>query len=83
MAETETERLIATWSDSPYTGIQKRHITVTHRIVANWYPGIGCDIRHEIKCADREYNDWTPAETWELRSHGVEKIQTQAGKGLP
>jgi len=78
----DAERLIATWEDKPYTGIRKRHITVEHRVVANWYPGVGADIRHEIKCDDREIGDWTLAESWEMRAHGVDKVTTDAGRGL-
>lgn len=80
---TDAERFIARWTDKPYTGIRKRHITVEHRIVANWYPGVGCDIRHEIRCEDRGHESWTAAETWEMRDHGVEKVTTDAGRGLP
>lgn len=77
------ERLVAEWTDKPYTSVRKRHITVEHRILVNWYPGIGADVRHEIRCEDPGYEDWTPAETWELRDHGVDKVSTDAGRALP
>jgi len=77
------ERLVASWSDKPYTSHRKRHITVEHRIFVVWYPGVGCDIRHEIQCDERGYNDWTVAEAWEFRDHGVEKVTRDAGRGLP
>lgn len=77
------ERRIATWTDRPYTGVRKRHIKVEHRIIANWYPGVGCDLRHEIRCPERGIEEWEPAETWELRGHGVEKVTAPAGRGLP
>lgn len=77
------ERRIATWTDRPYTGHRKRHIAVEHRILVNWYPGVGCDIRHEIRCEERGHDEWTPAETWEFRDYSVEKVQTEVGRGLP
>lgn len=80
---TGQERLIARWADRPYTSHRKRHIRVEHRIIANWYPGVGADIRHEIRCPRRGHDDWTAAETWEMRSHGVEKVTTSVGRGLP
>lgn len=80
---SSSERLIATWSDNPYTGVNKRYITVKHRIVAYWYDGIGVDIVHQIQCGEQGYDDWTPAKTWEFRQHGVEKMTTDPGRGLP
>lgn len=78
-----TERLITEWSNKPYTSHRKRHITVNHRIVINWYPDVGCDVRHEIKCDRRDIDEWTLAEKWECRAHGVEKMTTKIGEGLP
>lgn len=80
---TDVERVIATWRDKPYTSVNKRYITVEHRVVANWYPSVGADIRHEIRCEQRGIDEWTLAEKWEMRDHGVEKMVTKSGRGLP
>lgn len=81
--QTGEERLISTWTDNPYTGVRKRHITVEHRILANWYPGVGADVRHQIRCPDRDLPDWVLADAWEFRDHGVEHYTTDHGRGLP
>lgn len=78
-----TERLIARWSDTPYTSHRKRHITIRHQIVANWYSGVGCDLRHEVQCEERNIDEWKLAEKWEMRPHGVEKLLTEVGEELP
>lgn len=77
------ERQIASWSENPYTGIGKRHITVKHRILAEWIPGVGADIRHEIRCPERGQEDWKAIEVWEFRDHGVQKHTAGDWKAIP
>lgn len=76
------QRSIATWSDRPFTDHRHRHIRVEHRIIAHWYPGVGADIVHEIRCEREGIDEWTTAEAWELRDHGVEKVKTDVGRRL-
>lgn len=73
-----SERLVATWEASPYTGIKKRHIAVKHRILVESHPGVGCDVRHEIRCELRGVDDWTPVEVYEVRDHGVTVVEGDA-----
>lgn len=77
------ERLIAEWTERPYTSHRKRHYVVEHRIIATWYPCVGADVRHEIRCPDRGIDDWSTAESWEMRDHGVDKVLTPIGRGFP
>lgn len=73
------ERLVATWTDKPYTGVKKRHRTVEHRVKAVWYPGVGADIIHEVRSEDAGVDDWQLAEKWEFRDQGVDKLTTSHG----
>jgi len=41
---------VARWSERPFTDHSRRSETVEHRIVAETYPGVGADIRHEVRC---------------------------------
>ncbi|WP_436934973.1 hypothetical protein [Halovenus marina] len=77
------ERVIATWENQPYTAVDKRYITVRHRVKVAFYPDVGADIRHEIRCEERNTGDWSLAEKWEFRSHGCDKLKTELGEGLP
>jgi hypothetical protein len=77
------ERQLYQWQDRPYMAHGKRHIAVEHRIIANWYPWVGVDLRHEIRCPKRGYESWTAAVTYEVREHGVQKVVTKAGRALP
>jgi hypothetical protein len=83
LQDDSEERLIYEYTERPYTGVRKRHITVEHRILANRYPGVGTDIRHEIRCEERGIDDWVLAEAWEMREHGIEHFKTDHGRGLP
>lgn len=74
---------IAEWTRNPYTAHDKRHITVEHRVVADNIPGVGVDIRHEIRCPDRGEPDWNAIEVWEFRDHGVEKLSAGDWKEIP
>jgi hypothetical protein len=76
-------RVLARWSDKPYVSVDKRYDTVEHRITAGFYPNVGADVRHEIRSDDRGIDDWTLAEKWEFRDHGIQKIKTERGEGLP
>lgn len=73
-----TERLLAEWTESPFTGLGKRGDVVEHRILANTYPGVGVDLRHEVRCPDKGRDQWEPAEVWEVRSHGTERVEADA-----
>lgn len=74
---------IAEWSRNPYTGVRKRHITVDHRIVADNIPGVGVDIRHQIRCEERGQIEWKDIEVWEFRDHGVNKVSAGDWKEFP
>lgn len=82
VGQTGEERLITEFSSRPYTGHRHRRTAVEHRILANWYPHVGADVRHEIRCEDLDIPDWSHAEIWELREHGIEKIVTDVGRRL-
>jgi hypothetical protein len=79
---SDSERLLYEWEDAPFVSVRKRHIRVQHRLLANWYPGVGVDLRHVIKCEDRGHPEWTLAESWEIRDHGVDHHRTKAGTGV-
>ena len=84
MTDTATEgRKLAAWTNKPFTSHRKRHYTVEHRLVLDYYPDVGADIRHEIRCERRDLDEWTLAEKWECRAHGIDHITTTTGKGLP
>lgn len=77
------ERILASWKNKPYTGINKRYITVHHRIRLVYYDDGLVDVSHEIRVPDKEIDKWRLAKKWELREHGIETITTDLGRGLP
>ena len=84
MAVSEgNERIIRTWSTRPYTGIRKRRIVVERRLVAEHIPGVGVDLRLEVRSPEREIEDWRLAEAWEFRDHGIDHYKSEIGRGLP
>lgn len=74
IAMSET-RKVAEWSERPFTDHGSRRTTVHHRIIVDVFPGVGVDIRHEIKCDDRDIPDWITATAWEARDHGVQRVE--------
>jgi len=76
------EQVVAEWSEHPFTGIGKRSWTVHHRVVAESFAGTGVDVRHEVRSdeADGVPDDWTSAEVYEAREHGVSKITRADGE---
>lgn len=72
-----SSRLIAEWQEAPFTDIKRRSVTVDHRVIAETYPGIGADIRHEVRCDEYGHADgWTAAEVYEIRDHGVIRVKS-------
>lgn len=71
-----TERLVATWREHPFTGIHKRRATVEHRVLVETHGAVGVDVRHEVRCRDLDGypSEWTAAEVYEARPHGIEKL---------
>lgn len=71
---------IASWSERPFTSYERRGATVEHRIVAEAYPGVGADIRHEVRCTDSDVGpeDWSIAEKYEVRDHGIRRLETSS-----
>lgn len=78
----QKERVIAEWTQHPFTGIGKRSWGVQHRVIAESFSGTGVDIRHEVRSddADGVPDEWTAAEVYEAREHGVDKITRADGK---
>jgi hypothetical protein len=76
------ERVVAEWTEMPFTSHDKRSWTVQHRVVAESFAGTGVDVRHEVRSdeADGVPDDWTSAEVYEAREHGVSKITRADGE---
>lgn len=69
-------RLVAEWTDQPYTAVTKRYRKVQHRILFESHGRVGVDIRHEVRSDDTDAvpNEWTACEVYEIREHGTERI---------
>lgn len=76
-----TEHLVAEWTDHPFTSHDKRRATVEHRVLVEAYDGVGVDVRHEVRCRDLDGypSEWTAAEVFEARPHGIQKISGEPG----
>lgn len=76
------ERTVAEWSEHPYTSYERRSWEIQHRVVVETYDGDGVDVRHEVRPfdADNVSDEWTPAEVYEAREHGVNKITRAEGE---
>lgn len=77
-ATTQT-RVLAEWTDKPFVSHRRRHKPVDHRIVLDHHGRGQVDLRHEVKSDryDGLSDEWTPAEVWEVRDHGVTKVKTE------
>lgn len=75
-SETQQGRLVAEWTDRPYTDINKRYKKVQHRIVFDAHGRVGVDIRHEVRSDDTDAvpDKWTACVVYEIREHGTERI---------
>lgn len=75
---SEEERVVATWVEAPYTALGKRNRRVEHRVRVVHTRGVGTDVIHEVRGQDVEDlpDEWTPAEVFEGRDHGLEVRQT-------
>ncbi|WP_255149004.1 hypothetical protein [Halorarius halobius] len=75
-----TERLVAEWSERPFTSVKRRRATVEHRVLVEHHGGVGVDVRHEVRCPDVDGlpDEWTPAEVFEARQHGLDKVTAAA-----
>jgi len=79
LGSPEPERVVASWSEQPFTAVKRRRMTVEHRIVVEVHDSVGVDVRHEVRST--EYHglpdEWTEAEVFEARGHGVSKITAE------
>lgn len=73
---SDDERKICSWKDRPFTNARERSTRVEHRILLNSYETGEVDIRHEVKCSARGYDDWTAVEVYEIRQHGIDRVST-------
>ena len=71
-------RQIAQWEERPFVSYDRRSDVVHHRILVDAHPGVGADIRHEVKSPEMDRPEWTPAEVYEVRQHGVDHVQASS-----
>ncbi|WP_135807275.1 hypothetical protein [Halorussus marinus] len=71
--ESDRQHVLSEWSTKPFIGIRHRHETVEHRLVIEYFHGVGVDIHHEVRSQDSEKfpDDWAAAETIEVREYGA------------
>lgn len=74
-----SERVVAEWTESPFTSYDRRGDVIEHRVVINHYGGTGADVRHEYRSADADSypDDWTECDAYELRDHGLRQVTRQ------
>lgn len=67
------ERVLASWTEMPYTSYDKRGWTIEHRVVVEHYGAMGSDVRHEVRSSDSDDcpDEWTELDIAELRDHGM------------
>lgn len=76
MSGSDEDLLVASWTERPFTSHRRRSVTVEHRILLDAYPGVGVDLRHEVRCDDYGPGDgWVLAEAYEVREHGVDRVR--------
>lgn len=79
-SQTGDERLIDSWTSKPFTSVRKRSIRVEHRLLLVAYPSGDVDVCHQVKCPRRDVDDWTDAEVYEVRDHGIERVVKDGGR---
>lgn len=75
------ERVVAEWTEMPFTSYDRRGDVVEHRVVLEYYGETGADVRHEYRSsdADRYPDEWTEYTAYELRDHGIRQVQRNTG----
>ena len=77
MSDSET---IASWTESPYTSYEKRHIEIEHRVRVLAYDGGFADVQHERRMNDGgTKGEWKEVEVVELRDHGMDRRKVRGG----
>jgi hypothetical protein len=73
-------RLIAEWTEHPFVSYDKRSTAVENRIRLVREPDVGVDVVREVRSAEYDGlpDEWTAAEVYEVRDHGIQKISTEA-----
>jgi len=69
-------RVVARWSEYPYTSYKRRRQEIEHRVVIEHYGGVGADVRHEVRSSDGDNipDDWAESDAYELRDHGLREV---------
>ena len=62
------DTVLASWTTSPYTSYDKRHIAIHHRVRVINYDADSTDVVHERREGD---DDWTTVAVVEIRQHGM------------
>jgi predicted GNAT superfamily acetyltransferase len=71
MKETYT---IAQWTEEPYNGYNKRHISVEYRVKVINYQGSAVDVIHERRNEDGLTAEWEKVGVIEIRENGVREF---------
>lgn len=77
------KRVVAEWSERPFTDYGKRRWDVEHRVLVEHTPGVGTDVRHQVRSGDADSipSEWTDVEIFEGRPHGLESIKRLTDNG--
>lgn len=71
---------IASWTEHPYTGYDKRHIKIEHRVRVLRYDGGFADVHHERRRnAHGTCSEWVDVAVVELRDHGMRRETVRDG----
>lgn len=81
---SDRRHVMATWTTKPFVGHRHRHEVVEHRIVVEYTHDVGADVRHEVRSDDSAKfpDDWTAAESVEVRDYGARHDKHESKRWL-
>lgn len=67
--ETDTQTVLHGWMSKPFVGHRHRHERVEQRIVVEYHPDVGLDVRWEARSEDtgKIPEEWALVESFEIR----------------
>lgn len=70
------KRVVAVWTEAPFTSYERRSHRIEHRVLIEHYGGIGADVRHEVRLMDDDSvpDEWVECDVFELREHGIQAV---------
>jgi len=82
--KTNTWNVVNQWTSKPFQGHRHRHETIEQRVVVEYHPDVGLDVRWEARSEDtgKIPDEWALVESFELRDGRCRHEWDSSRRGL-